>query len=268
MIIDTSAGPSGQKEGNDGPEGEKAHNESKKEINTETNEDQHQKSIEEDPEMTQEENPQKSTENPLKSPEKNSEETPKETTHTTNSPPKPPPRIEIPSQSEEENILYSPIQDSDSPETKAKKDEYFTAKAYLHAEGFETDSDQEISNPIIAGTSGSKPDFSKLFMFRPLNDSDFKPQRSYNPPPTPEQNWDIPLTPNRDKYVYSLNFSRLPKIHKDLSIRVRNQKFLNKFTQPQLKTWSIEPIIKVVSVKKRTFEKANFFEYEIIIKSD
>ncbi|KAI3496672.1 hypothetical protein L1887_39043 [Cichorium endivia] len=250
-IMDTIAGLSGSKEKNqeegDAHEEDKAHANKGNESDKETTADQRKKPTEEEPIL-----------------EETLEETPKMP-----NPPSPPktqtPTIHLLIHTKDENLRFPPIKESDPLEIKARKNEYFDARAYLHAEDFDSDSDQGTVDPNKAGPSGpSKPDFSELFLFRPLTDSDFKPHNSYDPPPTLEYNWDIPLTPNGDKYVYTLNFSGFPKLNKELAIRYKNQKFLNKFTRLQVDTWSIEPITSVTSVKRRTFKKSNYYEHEIV----
>lgn len=132
----------------------------------------------------------------------------------------------------------------------------------MFAEEFENDTNAEAAASTEAGPS--KPDFSALFRFRPLTDPDFRSHQSYAPPPSPAHNWDVPLTPNGDKYIYTLTFSGIPEQNKTMVMRLKLQKFLDRYTQPQINTWSIELITTVSSVKRRTYEKSNFYEYEIV----
>ncbi|KAI3510743.1 hypothetical protein L1887_17877 [Cichorium endivia] len=84
------------------------------------------------------------------------------------------PIVEI--SSEDEILMYSPIKESDPPEVKVKKSEYFDAQARLHAEGFSSESELRTSDPKKVDPSNrSRLDLSTFLMFRPLTDSDFKP---------------------------------------------------------------------------------------------
>ncbi|KAI3510746.1 hypothetical protein L1887_17880 [Cichorium endivia] len=151
--------------------------------------------------------------------------------------------------SEDEILVFSPIKESDPPEVKEKKSKFFDTQALRHAENLSSESDPDKIDPSGLRRSPVRTIFSNPLIPRPLTDSDFKPFKTYNPPPSPQHNWDIPLTPNGDKYIYSLNFSQTPGFNKDLEAYHRNQKFLNTCTKPQVETWSIDPITSVRSLK-------------------
>ncbi|KAI3700243.1 hypothetical protein L2E82_44864 [Cichorium intybus] len=63
----------------------------------------------------------------------------------------------------------------------------------------ESDPDSNKADPSGPSRPPTRPIFSNPLLPQPLTDSDFKPFKTCNPPPTTQHNWDIPLTPNEDK---------------------------------------------------------------------
>ncbi|KAI3503825.1 hypothetical protein L1887_32278 [Cichorium endivia] len=164
-------------------------------------------------------------------------------------------------------FIFRTDQEVNQPQPTSSKVPLMILKVHQHPENFsnsESDLDSNKTNPSGLRKSPVSTIFINPLSPRPLTDSDFKPLKTYNPHPTYQHNWDIPLTPNGDKYVYSLNFAQTPGFNKELETYHRNQKFLNICTKPQVETWSIDPITVVRSLKKRSFPKANYYEYEII----
>ncbi|KAI3499623.1 hypothetical protein L1887_35427 [Cichorium endivia] len=104
--------------------------------------------------------------------------------------------------------------------------------------------------------------------YRLITDSDYQPFKSYNPPPSKDHNWDFPLAPNGDKYRYTLNLTSAPGPYKDQAAYERNLQFFRKWTKPQAETWSNEVVTAVRSIKRKQFQKAEFFEYELVRNGD
>ncbi|KAI3510675.1 hypothetical protein L1887_17807 [Cichorium endivia] len=178
--------------------------------------------------------------------------------------PQKPPHQQSP-HSEDEIFVYSPIKDSDPPEIKERKSNFFDDQANEHAKDFSTESepDQHQNDP----TGPSKSIYSNN-NYRLMTDSDYQPFKSYNPPPSKDHNWDFPLAPNRDKYPYTLNLTPAPGPYKDQAAYERNLQFFKKWTKPQVETWSNEVVTAVRSIKRKQFQKAEFFEYELVRNGD
>ncbi|KAI3505834.1 hypothetical protein L1887_28120 [Cichorium endivia] len=167
--------------------------------------------------------------------------------------------------SEDEIFIYSPIKDSDPPEIKEIKSKFFDDQANKHAKDFSTKSepDQHQNDP----TGPSKSIYSNN-IYRLMTDSDYQPFKSYNPPASKDHNWDLPLAPNGDKYPYTLNLTAAPGPYKDQAAYERNRQFFKKWTKPQDETWSTEVVTAVRSIKRKQFQKAEYFEYELVRNDD
>lgn len=127
----------------------------------------------------------------------------------------------------------------------------------------------EIKAEATATVEGSsQPKVSRLFDPCPLNNDDFWLVVSYAPPESNRHSWDIPLTLNGEKYTYFFNlYSSIPRNQRDLDLRFRTHKFLQRNTQPRSYVWSKDTITAVTRIKKRSFMKVNPEDlYTIVMK--
>ncbi|KAI3523633.1 hypothetical protein L1887_01901 [Cichorium endivia] len=238
MIIDTTAGPSGTKDQGDTQQEDINADKGGTQDDKHNDEDEtHNKQSENDRPISPppKSPPQKSP--PPKSPPQKSPppKSPSKSPHLS------PPKNQNPmdeDHSEEEILVYSPIKESDPLEVKDKKSKFFDSLEHAKYSSTESDPDPNQANP----TGPSRPNFSSIINFRPLTDSDYKPFKTYNPPPTSRHNWDIPLTPNGEKYRYTLNFTVESGAYKELAAYYKNQQFFKKWTKPQVDTWSNEVV--------------------------
>ncbi|KAI3494743.1 hypothetical protein L1887_40448 [Cichorium endivia] len=251
MLIDSAAGPSGTKD--------QGNIQQKETVDAATdfgtNEDNNQNK---ESENTKSPTPKSPT---PKSPTQKSP-TPKSPTPIPYSPKSPRQKS---SHSDDEIFVYSPIKDSDPPEIKERKSKFFDDQANEHAKEFSLESEHDKHETDPTGPSKS---LYSINNYRLITDSDFQPFKSYNPPPSKEYNWDLPLAPNGDKYRYTLNLSAVSGPFKDLAAYDRNLQFFKKWTKPQEETWSNEVVTAIRSIKRKQFQKAEFFEFELVRNGD
>ncbi|CAI9295997.1 unnamed protein product [Lactuca saligna] len=100
---------------------------------------------------------------------------------------------------------------------------------------------------------------------RQLKDDELVPKQTTAPPSSDEYQWDIPMSPNARYY------SVFPPLHPHLSREMqipielnRLEEFFKAHAQPPKDVWSLRRIIRVVGYKKRSFQKEDYFSFDVV----
>ncbi|CAI9295998.1 unnamed protein product [Lactuca saligna] len=104
-----------------------------------------------------------------------------------------------------------------------------------------------------------------VYVIKQLKDDELVPKQTAAPPASDEYQWDIPMSPNARYY------SVFPPLHPHLSREMqipielnRLEEFFKAHAQPPKDVWSLRRIIRVVGYKKRSFQKEDYFSFEVV----
>lgn len=100
---------------------------------------------------------------------------------------------------------------------------------------------------------------------RELRDDELVPKQTTSPPSSDEYQWDIPMSP-KARY-YSVFQPLHPHLSREMQIPIelnRLETFYKAHGQPSKNVWSLRRIIKVLRYKKMSFQKHEYFGFEVI----
>ncbi|CAI9295996.1 unnamed protein product [Lactuca saligna] len=104
-----------------------------------------------------------------------------------------------------------------------------------------------------------------VYVIRQLRDNELVPKQTTAPHSSDEYQWDIPMSP------YARYYSVFPPLHPHLSREMqipielnRLEEFFKAHAQPPKDVWSLRRIIRVVGCKKKSFQKEDYFSFEVM----
>ncbi|KAL7588438.1 hypothetical protein Lser_V15G36250 [Lactuca serriola] len=98
-----------------------------------------------------------------------------------------------------------------------------------------------------------------------LRDDELVPKQTTAPPSSDEYQWDIPMSPNAQ--YYSVFQPLHPHLSREMQIPIemnRLEEFFKAHAQPPKDVWSLRRIIRVLGYKKRSFQKEEYFGFEVV----
>ncbi|KAL7588440.1 hypothetical protein Lser_V15G36251 [Lactuca serriola] len=104
-----------------------------------------------------------------------------------------------------------------------------------------------------------------VYVIRQLKDDELMPKQTTAPPSSDEYQWDIPMSPNA-RY-YSVFQPLHPHLSRETQIPIemnRLEEFFKAHAQPPKDVWSLRRIIRVLGYKKRSFQKEEYFGFEVV----
>ncbi|XP_023749803.1 uncharacterized protein LOC111898110 [Lactuca sativa] len=104
-----------------------------------------------------------------------------------------------------------------------------------------------------------------VYVIRQLKDDELVPKQTTAPPSSDEYQWDIPMSPNA-RY-YSVFKPLHPHLSREMQIPIemnRLEEFFKAHAQPPKDVWSLRRIIRVLGYKKRSFQKEEYFGFEVV----